>query len=162
MEIVLVIVAILCLLIGFVGCIVPVVPGLPLSWFALLLLKFTRFGDAMSWNSLLIAAAIVAGVTLVDYVIPAWGTKKFGGTRAGIWGSVIGLFVGLFFAPIGIIAGPFLGAFAGEVLISRQSGERSLRAAFGALMGFLLGVGLKFIVAACVAIFFFVTLFSHG
>jgi uncharacterized protein YqgC (DUF456 family) len=160
MDIFLLILAILCLIVGLPFCILPVIPGQIISWIALLLLKFTRFGDEMSWTAVGVAALFVAAVTILDYVVPVWGTKKFGGTRAGVWGSAIGVIVGLFYAPIGLIVGPFLGALIGELLVSRKSGKDSLKAAFGSFLGFLLGVGLKLIVSFCITFYFFVELFS--
>ncbi len=101
MDIILIIIGISLLLAGFVGCVLPVLPGPPLSFLALLMLQITRWGDFSSsflWFSAL--AAIV--VTILDYVVPVWGTTRFGGTRAGIWGASIGLVVGLFFGLSGL------------------------------------------------------------
>jgi uncharacterized protein YqgC (DUF456 family) len=157
-DILLLILGILCLFVGLIGCIVPVIPGQIISWLALLLLKFTRFGDEMSWMVIGIAALLVAIVTILDYIVPIWGTRKFGGTRAGVWGTTIGVIVGMFYAPIGLIVGPFLGALIGELLVSRKSGKNSMKAAFGSFIGFLLGIGLKLIVSFCITFYFFVVL----
>lgn len=158
MDIFLLITGIIFVIVGFVGCVAPVLPGPPISWVGLLLLKFTRFGADITWTWILILAAVVALVTILDYVVPAWGTKKFGGTAAGTWGSTIGLLVGLFFSPVGIIIGPFIGAFIGELLAGKST-KHSLRAAFGAFFGFLLGIGLKLIACAWIAVYFFMQLF---
>ncbi len=157
MDTLLLIIAIICLLVGFAGCIVPMLPGPPVSWVALLLLKFTHWGIDITWGWIIIFAMVVIVVSLLDYYVPIWGTKKFGGTRAGTIGATIGLVVGLFFSPVGIFLGPFLGAFLGE-LLAGSSGEHSLRAAFGAFVGFLFGIGLKLITCAWITVYFFLKL----
>ena len=153
LDIVLLILAILCLLVGFAGAVLPILPGPQLSWVALLLLKFSSFGENVTWLWIAIFAAIVIVVVVLDYYVPIWGTKKFGGTRAGMWGATIGLIIGLFFSPVGIILGPFLGALLAE-LLAGNSKEHSLRAAFGAFIGFLFGVGLKLIACFWITVYF--------
>ena len=134
-----------CLIVGgVVGCILPVLPGPPLSYVALLLLQATRFAN-FSVKFLLITAAVTVIVTVIDYLLPAWGTKKWGGSRAGTIGSIVGLVVGVFFSPLGIIVGPFAGAVVGE-LIAKRSTNEALRSGFGSLAGFLLGTVAKFTV----------------
>jgi len=132
----------LCLLTGgLIGCIVPAVPGPPLSYVALLLLQITRFADFSS-KFLLIAALITVIVTVVDYILPIWGTKKWGGSRAGTIGAVLGLIAGLFFVPVGIFLGPFAGAVIGELIAGRDT-NTALRSGLGSLMGFLMGAVMK-------------------
>ena len=84
----------------------------------------------------------------MDYVIPAHGTKKFGGSSYGIWGTNIGLIVGILSpVPFGIIIGPFLGAFFGELLYDRKNHHRALKAATGSLLGFLASSFVSFLFA---------------
>jgi len=119
MEIFLVVLAFLFLLIGLIGSVVPVLPGPPISFVGLLVLQWSGYGN-FSTEFLLVWAAITAAVTIIDYILPAWMTKKFGGSRAAVIGSVVGLIVGLlFFPPLGLLVGSFLGAFAGELLNQR-------------------------------------------
>ena len=129
------------LLVGLIGCILPVIPGPSLSYLALLLLQATRFAH-FSLKFLLITAVITIVVTILDYVFPVWGAKKWGGSRAGAVGAVLGLVVGLFVPPAGIILGPFAGAVAGELLAGRNTGT-ALRSGIGSFMGFLLSTGIK-------------------
>lgn len=138
---------------GILGCFLPVIPGPPLSFIALLLVHFTKVAD-LSSNLLLTMAVLTIVVTVLDYVIPAWGTKKFGGTKYGTWGATIGLIIGFFLGPIGIIAGPFLGAVLGEML-GGSSGSKSLRAGLGSFFGFLMGVGLKLVVSGIMLFYYF-------
>ena len=133
---------IIMMLIGLPGCILPVIPGPPLSFIGILLLHFSRFGN-FSFSFLLIMGLVALVVSVLDYIVPVWGIKKFGGSKAGIWGATIGLVLGIFFfQPVGIIAGPLAGAIIAES-IKGQDFNKSLRAGFGSLVGFMLGTGLK-------------------
>lgn len=157
MMYVLIVVAILLALVGLVGAVVPGIAGTPFSFLALLVLSFVK-GIDYSTKFLLIMGLIGAVVFAMDYVVPIWGTKKLGGTKAGVRGSTIGLFLGLFITfvfPIGFIAvllGPFIGAYIGEKSAGTED-HKAWRAAFGSFVGFLLGTGIKTIYA-CVCIFY--------
>ena len=142
-------------LIGFIGSILPIIPGPPISWAGFLLLKWTRFidDDLEGYDTALwVLLFFVVVVTILDYVVPILGTKKFGGSKRGIWGATIGVVVGLFFGPLGIIIGPFLGAYIGEITTGKKDRE-ALKAAWGSFVGFLMGVGMKLM--TCGAILFF-------
>ncbi len=142
------------ILTGIAGCILPVIPGPPLSWAGLLLLHWTRFAQ-FSATFLLVMACLAIAVTVLDYVIPVWGTKKFGGSKAGMWGATIGIFAGIFFfPPVGIIIGPFIGAVLGEIIAGKESGS-ALKAGLGSFVGFLLSTGLKLGVSLTMAYYFF-------
>jgi uncharacterized protein YqgC (DUF456 family) len=148
-------------LVGFIGSILPVIPGPPISWVGLLLLKWTDFVNdhgAAYENALWILLFFVILVTILDYVVPIMGTKKYGGSKRGVWGAAIGVVVGLFFGPLGIIIGPFLGAYIGEITTGKKKRE-ALRAAWGAFVGFLLGVGMKLMVCGAIMFFFIRYLF---
>ena len=159
MNVVLIIAAILLVLLGLVGAIVPGIAGPPFSFLGLLALAFVK-GVSYSTVFLVVMGVLAAVVFALDYVVPSWGTKKFGGTDAGVRGSTIGLILGLLvtmFFPIGFIAvllGPFLGAYIGETSAGTDS-SLALKAAFGSFFGFLVGTGLK-VIYACVCIFFVV------
>lgn len=142
MDLFLIILGSAVLLVGVIGCFLPVIPGPPLAWLSLLALSFTSFG-ALSARILLLTGITAVLVTILDNVVPVWGTKRFGGSRAGVLGATLGLVAGLFLAPAGLILGPFIGALCGELLYDRSDLRRSVKAAFGALAGFLMGVGLK-------------------
>jgi len=138
---------------GILGGVLPVLPGPPLSYIGLLLLHFTeryQFSDRF----LIIWAVITLLVYALDYVIPIWGTKRYGGSKRGVWGSIIGLVVGLFFfPPFGIIIGPFVGAVLGELSSEKDSGS-ALRSGFGSFMGFLAGILLKLITSGLMTWYF--------
>ncbi len=145
MDLFLIIVAGILIIIGFLGSILPVLPGPPLSYVGLLVLHFTDKVQ-FSTNFLIYWAIIVVLVQMLDAFIPIWGTKKFGGSKQGMWGSTIGILVGMFFGPIGIVFGPFIGAFIGELSANKNNTE-ALKAAFGAFIGFVVGTVSKLIIA---------------
>lgn len=141
------------ILLGLLGCVVPIIPGPPISFIGLLLLQLKEI-PPFTTNYLLIIGGIALLVTVLDYIIPIMGAKKFGASKAGIWGSVIGLIIGIFFGPIGIIVFPFFGALIAELIIGKKTGK-ALKAAFGTFLGFLFGTLLKLITSAYIAYKFF-------
>lgn len=141
-DIILLIIAILCLIIGTVGTVVPVLPGVPLAWGGLLIGRWISFVHTPIW--ILILTGIVAiVVSILDNIFPITMTKKFGGSKAGTWGCTIGLIVGFFIGPLGIIFCPFVGAFIGEFINDSSNTKKDLKAALGAFLGFVLGIGVK-------------------
>ena len=143
MDIFLLVVAFLLMLVGIIGCIVPGLPGVPLAYVGLWVAQATDRID-FSWQMLLIWGIVTIVVSVLDYVVPAWGTKRFGGTKYGVWGSTIGVFVGLFLGPWGVIIGPLAGAILGEMLGGKQV-EEALKAGWGSFIGLLFGTVLKLI-----------------
>ncbi len=147
MDILLLVLGLLFMLIGILGSFLPALPGPPVSWVGLLLLYLTK-AIPDDWTILGITLAIAIVVLALDYIIPAVGTKKFGGTKAGMIGTTLGLVVALIFPILGIfgiIIWPFVGAMAGE-LINKADSKTALKAAFGSFIGFLTGTFLKFVV----------------
>ncbi|MEM6893438.1 MAG: DUF456 domain-containing protein [Bacteroidota bacterium] len=148
MDIALLVLGFLLTLVGILGSFLPVLPGPPVSWLGLLLLHLT---DAVpdDWWFLGLTAAVAILVFVLDYIVPAMGTKKFGGSKAGMWGTVIGLLVAIFFPILGvfgIVIWPFVGALVGEIL-NKADNKTALKAAFGSFIGFLTGTFLKFVLA---------------
>ena len=147
MDIVLLVFGFIFMLVGILGSFLPVLPGPTISWIGLLLLYLTKVVPN-DWLFLGITLVIALTVFALDYIIPAVGTKKFGGTRAGMLGTMIGLLVALFFpilGPLGIIIWPFVGALVGE-LLNKADKKTATKAAFGSFIGFLTGTFLKFMV----------------
>jgi uncharacterized protein YqgC (DUF456 family) len=146
MDIALLIIGFLLMLLGILGSFLPVLPGPPVSWVGLLMLHLTK-ALPDDWWFLGITGVVALVIFTLDYIIPVIGTKKFGGTKAGMIGTTLGLVVGLL-APIpgGIIIGPFVGAFLGE-LSAKADNKTALKAAFGSFLGFLTGAFMKFVVA---------------
>lgn len=141
------------MIVGILGCLLPFIPGPPFNFIGLLLLHFTSRFQFES-NFIIIWAIITAVVYGLDMVIPVWGTKKFGGSKQGIWGSVIGLVAGFFFfPPFGIIIGPFVGAVIGELTAGKDSGA-ALKSGFGSFVGFMAGTVLKLIASGMMTWYF--------
>lgn len=146
MEYVLLLLGFCFVLLGILGSFLPALPGPPISWVGLLVLYIIPEIDVNYWI-LTITLIIALAVAVLDYVIPAQGTKRFGGSSYGIWGTNIGLLVGIFAPiPFGFIIGPFAGAFIGELLYDKTNGKRALKAATGSFLGFLTGTFIKFII----------------
>jgi uncharacterized protein len=156
MDVFLLVLGSVLMLLGLAGCVLPFLPGPPLCYVALLIQQLQGSPPYTS-QFLVIWAVITAVVTVLDYIIPVYGTKKYGGTKYGMWGCVIGLVAGLWIGPVGIIIGPFIGAFIGE-LVANSSSEQALRAAFGSFLGFLVGTLLK-LVACFVMVWYFIKAF---
>jgi uncharacterized protein YqgC (DUF456 family) len=148
MEIALAVIAFVFLIAGILGAVIPVLPGPPLSFIGLLLLKWSGYAD-FSAVFLFVWAGITAAVTIMDYFLPTLLTKRFGGSKAAAAGSFIGLLAGIFFfPPFGMIIGPFLGAFAGELIHNRANGAKAFAVASGAFLAFIVGSGAKLIAAS--------------
>jgi len=135
-----VLVAATLIVVSFIGCAVPVLPGPALALCGVLSLLPSRF--APTTNTCVMFGVACAVVLLLDYVVPAFGAKKFNCSRWGVFGCFAGTIVGIFFAPWGILLGPFVGAVLGETVAGKNFGS-SLKGGFGALLGFLFGITLK-------------------
>ncbi|OQX95201.1 hypothetical protein B6I21_06660 [candidate division KSB1 bacterium 4572_119] len=150
-----VIVGFILLFIGLIGCIIPAIPGPPLSFLALLLIAIVQgFAEPLTPKFMVLMAVITIIVTVLDYVIPVAGAKKYGSSKWGIFGSIGGMIIGiLFFPPLGIIIGAFLGAVVVEMMVGKE-GKDALRAGWGVFMGTLLGTILKLTVSFMLTYYF--------
>src|SRR5690554_249536 len=145
MEYFILIISLLFIFGGIIGSILPALPGPPLSWIGLLIL-YTAPGMDFDYWILGVTFVITLIITILDYVIPAQGTKRFGGSKYGIWGTNIGLIIGILTPiPLGFIIGPFAGAFIGEILFDRNNSKRALKAAAGSFIGFVVSTFMKFV-----------------
>ena len=156
LSIVLSIIAGILLILGFLGTFVPVLPGAPLAWAGLLAAFFSSYNE-ISILCLVITGIVAVVVSILDNILPVYMTNRVGGSKAATVGSTIGLIIGFFLGPAGIIAGPFLGALVGEIIHSKGNFSESLKAAWGAFLGFLLGTGIKMI-----AVGFFIWVFVRS
>jgi uncharacterized protein YqgC (DUF456 family) len=155
-------IGIILLVVGLVSCVLPPFPGPPLAFIALLIAHFGlgKTEDLPAWL-LITYAVITAIVLLVDNFIPIWGTKKFGGTKAGIRGSFIGILIGIILSPFGgisIIICPFLGAMLGE-LLTGQEFSVALKSGIGSFIGFLLTSGIKIMLVLMMCYHYFKAVF---
>lgn len=136
---------------GFIGCVVPVLPGPIFGYAAVLALLPT---DRTPSAAVLAAgAAIVAAVTALDYLLPSVFARKFKCSGSGVFGCVVGTVVGLFFMPVGLVAGPFLGTMAGELIAGRRLSQ-ALKGGVGALLGYVATLALKLAAVSYFAVVF--------
>ncbi len=153
MDFFLIALGIIFLIAGILGCILPVLPGPPLNYIGLLLLHFTSKYQ-FSASFLIFWAVVTIVVYVLDLLIPVWGTKKFGGSKRGIWGSMIGLIAGFFFfPPVGIIIGPFIGAVIGEMTSGNEL-KVAVKSGFGSFAGFIAGTLIKLIASGMMTWYF--------
>ena len=146
MDIALLLIGFCCMILGILGSFLPVLPGPGLSWLGILLLYLTH-AVPMNYWVLGVTLLITVVISVLDYTIPAQGTKRFGGSSYGIWGTNIGLVVGIFAPiPFGFLIGPFVGAFIGELIYNSTDHKRALKAATGSFVGFLVSTFMKFVV----------------
>jgi len=152
METLLIIIGALFITAGLIGSFLPVVPGPPLSYLGLLTLQLTS-SHSFSLSFFIIWALVVVALMVLDNVIPAYGAKKFGGSAYGIWGCMLGMGIGIFFPPLGLVLGPLAGAFLGE-LVGGKNSEQAFRSAWGSFVGFLASTVLKVMASAMMGYYF--------
>lgn len=136
----LLLIEIILLIVGVAGCIVPGLPGIPLAYLAILIQHFNKAQPNYPVWVLLLLGVLVLIIIALQYIIPAWSTKKFGASKFAVWGSIIGLIVGIFASgiiPFGFLLLPFVGAVAGELFFAKKSMDESLKAGLGAFIGIL-------------------------
>lgn len=149
METFLAIIALLCGVIGIIGSVLPVLPGVALSFAGLVCAYFvpdTSITISMLWTW----GIVTAIVCVMDYVLPAYFSRMFGASKAGMTGATIGVFAGMFMGPIGIVAGPFIGAVAGEMINQRRTLDEAIKVGFGSFLSFIVGTGVKVVVATMI------------
>ncbi len=160
MDILLLILGIICIIVGLAGCVLPGLPGPPVSYTGLLFLhgsSYAQYSPRLLW----ILALITIIVTVIDTFLPIWMTKKFGGTKYGVWGTTIGLIIGLVFGGVwGVIVFPFFGALAGELIGGTQN-DAAFKSAVGSFAGFIAGTGAKLIVSGVISFYFIGSLWNY-
>ena len=159
MSIIGLILAVVLFTVGFIGTILPALPGAPLFWLGMLVYGlFVKFNN-LPWTFYLGQGLAVALIFFIDYLAGIWGVKRYGGSSAAVWGSVIGGILGVFlFGPLGLILGPFIGAAAGE-LYRKRSVDRAFQVGFGTILGFFGGTVLKLSVETVMIVWFFIQIF---
>ena len=142
MDTLLSILAVLFGVVGCVGCVAPVLPGVALAYAGYLCLYFCTYSEiSVAW--LVVFGVLTLIVSVLDYLLPSYMTKKFGGSKAGERGAMAGVLGGFLFGPIGIIVGPFVGAVLGELIFDNSDKQRALRSGFGSFLSFFVGTGIK-------------------
>lgn len=122
-ESILIFVGLLIAVVGLIGCIIPVIPGPPLNFLSLVILELA-IEDAFPLDFYFLWGGITIVVTVLDYVLPIMGAKVYKASSFGIWGSIIGMVIGiLFLPPFGMILGLFIGAVLGELIAGKEDWE---------------------------------------
>ena len=153
MDIFLIILAGIFIVISIIGSIVPGLPGPPIGMIGVILLHITDKVD-ISLTTLIVCAVLTILVSILDYYLPIYSTKKFGGSKYAVRGSIIGMVVGFLFTPIGVILGTFLGAVIGE-LLNGSGMVNSLKIGSVTFFGTILGLGIK-LMLCCSFVFIYV------
>ena len=155
MDTLLSILAVIFGVVGCVGCIVPVLPGVALAYAGYVCLYFCSYSEiSVAW--LVVFGMLTAIVSVLDYLLPSYMTKKFGGSKAGERGAMAGVLGGFIFGPIGIIVGPFIGAMLGELIYDGSDKQRALRSGIGSFLSFFVGTGIKLAVSMWLTIEIFI------
>jgi hypothetical protein len=155
MSITLIIIGGILAIVGIVGCVVPVLPGPPISYISLILLSWAYKWKAFTTNFLLLMGIITVVVTVLDFILPIYLPKRYGASKFGIWGSILGMIAGMIiFPPFGLIIGTFLGAVLGELAFNKDK-RASLKAALGVFVQTIAAIMLKVSVSGMIGFYFF-------
>lgn len=145
--------------IAFIGLVYPIIPSVLFILLGFIIYGlFYSFAD-LGWLFWVIQILFVVLLFAADSVSNLIGVKKFGGTKAGMWGSTIGLIIGPFVIPVvGILVGPFLGAVIGELLVTKTDFRQAVQSGLGSLVGFLTSIVTKGIIQAIMIIIFIIAI----
>jgi uncharacterized protein YqgC (DUF456 family) len=132
--------------VGIAGVLVPGLPGTPLVFGGLLLAAFADDFQNVGVGTIVILAVMTILAFGVDFLSASLGAKRAGASREAVIGAALGTLIGIFFGFVGIILGPFVGAVTGEFLARRNLGQAG-RAGAATWIGFILGIGVKLMLA---------------
>ena len=138
--------AVVLILVGVAGVILPALPGLPLVFAGMLLAAWAGDFQQIGWVTLVVLGLLTLLSVAVDFFATLVGAKRVGASKKALWGAVLGTFVGIFFGPIGLFAGPFVGALLGELWHGKEIGQAT-KVGLGTWLGIVLGIVLKLGVA---------------
>lgn len=145
------------ILLGLLGSVLPVLPGPALSFIGLFLVALVQnFSPPLTPTLMIIMLIISIAVTVMDYFIPLIGAKKYGTSKWGIYGSIVGMVIGAFFTPWGMLLGALIGAVLVEWMVSRKE-KQALKAGWGIFIGSLLGTILKLGISGVMAYYLLLT-----
>lgn len=150
----LIVLGVILIIIGIIGCVIPGIAGPPFTFLALICLSIVKKWEPFSAKLLIVLGTLTVLVQALDYLLPAVGAKKFGATKYGFWGAIIGMLLGIIFVPpLGIIIGAFLGAIFGEIIAGKEA-SKALKAGWGVFVGMMVGMTLKLILAGVMTFYF--------
>lgn len=146
--------------VGCIGCIVPILPGVMLAYVGYLCLYFCSYSDiSVAW--LVVFGVLTLIVSILDYLLPSYMTKKFGGSKAGERGAMAGVIGGFLLGPVGIVVGPFVGAVVAELINDGSDRQRAFKSGLGSFLSFFVGTGIKLVVAMWLTIEIFIDVFKN-
>jgi uncharacterized protein YqgC (DUF456 family) len=142
------------MLLGLAGSILPILPGPPLSFIGLFVLALLKhFSPPLTPTLVIILAIVAILVVVMDYITPLIGAKRYGASKWGVWGSVLGMAIGIFWSPFAMLVGAFIGAVVAELLVGKKKGE-ALRAGWGVVIGTLFATILRLGVSGMMTYYF--------
>jgi uncharacterized protein YqgC (DUF456 family) len=147
--------ALICFVLGVAGSLLPALPGAPLIFAGILGFGFVAGFSQFTWPFILGQALLALSTFVFDYIASLFGIKKFGRSKAAIWGAVIGVIVGIFIGPLGLILGPAAGAILAELITGKKTSQ-AIRSGFGGFVGFFLGTLSKLIIAGIMIAWFII------
>lgn len=152
------------LIVGLVGCVAPVLPGPPIIFAAAVAHRFLlgAEGSGLAWWSFLILGAMAIAVLVVDFMSGAAGAKWFGGTKWGSLGALVGGVIGLFFLPVGLLAGPLLGAYGFEMAFAKKESHPAMVSGVGSVAGTIVGMVVKVFFGILMVAWFLLDVFWIG
>lgn len=131
---------------GMVGCVLPY-PGHLLILGACISAAFAKGSPYPAWWVWVLLTLLMILGTIADNITTMMGARRFGSSKAAMWGTLPGILIGAFFPPFGLIIGPFTGAFLAEMLFAKKNAKESVGSGLGAMLGYLAGVVAKLIIA---------------
>jgi len=163
MEIIVLLISLLLIFAGIIGIIAPILPSTILVFGGIFLYAIVTNFTIISTKTIIIFAILTILSLITDYLSTIWGAKKFGASKAGIYGALIGTILGFFLIAItgflSIIIFPFLGAVLGELIIGKTRRE-ALSAGLGTLIGFIFGTVFKIVISFAMTGYFIYNLIA--
>ncbi len=160
MELIAVIIAVILFLVGLVGSVLPILPGITFIYGGMVLYGILTKFNTLDASFYILQALAVALIFAIDYLAAAVGSRRFGGSKYAAWGAAIGTVIGIFaLGPFGIIAGPFIGAVTAELIMGRQPNQ-ALQTGVGTIIGLVGGTVLKLGIEVMMIIWFFITIYT--
>jgi uncharacterized protein YqgC (DUF456 family) len=146
--------------VAFIGLIYPIIPSVLFILAGFLLYGVFFTFEPFGWFFWIVQSLFIVLLFVADYIANMIGVQKYGGSRAGIWGSTIGLLVGPFVIPVlGILIGPFIGAFIAELAVNKRDIKDSMKIGFGSVVGFISSVITKTIIQLVMIAYFLLVVF---
>ncbi len=150
----------LLMLVGLVGCVLPMLPGTPLVFAGIYIYAWLTGFTLISRNLIIFFLILTVFSVVIEYISSSIGSKKFGASKLGFFGAFVGAIIGVFFIPWGLIIGPLAGALLGELIVGKKIKE-AFRSGTGAVIGFFGGTFLKIVISFAMIAFFTIRLLQH-